>query len=266
MVVSPGDVVDERKIACNVVLDWNTINSEKNGIILNPIGWDINLYPEMGEHPQNIINRQLLEKADILICIFWTRIGTPTKENPSGSVEEITRHINEGKQVLLYFSSIAINPAIIDNEQYKKLLAYKDSVKAMSYYKEYDNHATFKRILTNDIHLLVNDKLEGFHSDKYASKVNEQYSASKQDAIALVSQIPIFRKNIKLLDEYITNLGSYKSLKLKSFLDEANLLLINQNSDGTIRLSIRLGFHRFSDKDINYLVDDIKGGNYDYCL
>jgi hypothetical protein len=192
MVVSPGDITDERKIAYNVVLDWNTINSDKNGIVLNPIGWDINLYPETGEHPQDIINRQLLEKADILIGIFWTRIGTPTKEHPSGSVEEITRHIDAGKQALIYFSSIPIKPASIDNEQFQKLLTYKDSIKAMSYYKEYDSHETFKRILATDIQLLVNDKLESFLSGKHASKLNEQYSTTKQDAIDLVSQIPVY--------------------------------------------------------------------------
>jgi hypothetical protein len=266
MVVSPGDITDERKIAYNVLRDWNVINSERNGIVLNTIGWDINLYPETGEHPQDIINRQLLEKADILIGIFWTRIGTPTKEYPSGSVEEITRHIDTGKPTLLYFSSIAIKPANIDNEQYQKLLAYKDGIKTMSYYKEYNSYETFKRLLANDIQLLANDRLEGFHSDKYASESNDQYSATKQDAINLVSQIPIFKKNIKLLDEYITNLGAYKSRKLNSFLDAANLLIIKVVSDGRISISIKSGFHSLSDKDISCLIDDIKEGEYDYCL
>jgi hypothetical protein len=67
MVVSPGDITDERKIAYNAIIDWNSINSERNSVTLNPIGWDINLYPEAGKHPQDIINRQLLERADILI-------------------------------------------------------------------------------------------------------------------------------------------------------------------------------------------------------
>jgi hypothetical protein len=266
MVVSPGDITDERKTAYNAVLDWNTINSERNGIVLNPIGWDINLYPEMGAHPQNIINRQLLEKADILIGIFWTRIGTPTKEHLSGSVEEITKHISANKPALLYFSSIAIKPTNIDNEQYQKLLAYKDSIKEMSYYKEYDSYETFKRLITNDIQLLANDKLEDFHADGYASELNEQYSATKQDAIDLVSQIPVFRKNNKLLDEYVTNLGTYRSRKLNHFLEAANLLTIKTTSDGNIYISIRSGFHGFSDKDISYLIDDIKRGQYDYCF
>jgi hypothetical protein len=196
MVVSPGDITDERKTAYNAVLDWNTINSERNGIVLNPIGWDINLYPEMGTHPQNIINRQILEKADILIGIFWTRIGTPTKEHLSGSVEEITKHINANKPALLYFSSIAIKPANIDNDQYQKLLAYKDSIKEMSYYKEYDSHEAFKRLIANDIQLLANDKLEDFHADGYASELNKQYSATKQMLLTLFRKYPRLEKTI----------------------------------------------------------------------
>jgi hypothetical protein len=34
------------------------------------LGWEVNAVPELGGRPQGIINKQLLEDADILIGIF----------------------------------------------------------------------------------------------------------------------------------------------------------------------------------------------------
>ncbi len=72
------DVTQERSIIREILYDWNIVNSEKYGMVLNPTGWDISSYPDMGNHPQKILNKQILDKADILIGVFWTRIGTKT--------------------------------------------------------------------------------------------------------------------------------------------------------------------------------------------
>jgi hypothetical protein len=32
----------------------------------------------MGDEPQKIINKRILKDADLLVGIFWTRLGTPT--------------------------------------------------------------------------------------------------------------------------------------------------------------------------------------------
>jgi len=61
MIVSPSDVVQEREIVKQTIYEWNAIHSEKTGIILQPVGWDINSFPQMGNHPQDVINQQVLK-------------------------------------------------------------------------------------------------------------------------------------------------------------------------------------------------------------
>ena len=78
MIASPSDVNKERQIAREVINDWNLKNTEDKKIVLLPIGWETHSAPVLGDRPQEIINKQILDKCDILIGIFWTRIGTPT--------------------------------------------------------------------------------------------------------------------------------------------------------------------------------------------
>ena len=101
MIASPSDVLEERKIIRQVIYEWNDINSESRKLVLLPTGWETNSSPEMGGKPQEIINKQILEKCDVLVGVFWTRIGTETDEFISGTVEEIEKHIHHGKLAML---------------------------------------------------------------------------------------------------------------------------------------------------------------------
>jgi hypothetical protein len=58
----------------------------------------------MGERPQAIINRQLVDDADLLFAVFSTRLGSPTGVAESGTAEEIERLRGMQKPVLVYFS------------------------------------------------------------------------------------------------------------------------------------------------------------------
>src|SRR5260370_5649567 len=100
MTASPGDVQPERKIVRDVIYEWNAIHSAKTGVILLPTGWETHSIPLMGDRPQALINEQVLVHSDLLVAIFWTRIGTPTGAAPSGTLEEIEEHLAAGKPTL----------------------------------------------------------------------------------------------------------------------------------------------------------------------
>jgi len=177
MIVSPSDVSQEREIVKQTIYEWNSIHSDKTNIVLQPIGWDINSFPQMGKHPQEAINQQVLEKADILVALFWTKIGTKTKEYESGSVEEITKHVDLGKDALLYFNTLPVLAKSIDEEQYDSLIEYKKSIQDKAYYFEYDSLTSFSRIFFRHLSLLINDKYLDVNQkipdfDSYFSKVS----------------------------------------------------------------------------------------------
>src|SRR6266852_988492 len=83
--------------------------------------------PQSGLRPQEAINRQLVSGCDILVGMFWTKIGTPTGVADSGTVEEIDHFVAAGKPALLYFSSRPIDPNKIDLKQHKKLKNFKNA-------------------------------------------------------------------------------------------------------------------------------------------
>ncbi|MDE3088728.1 MAG: DUF4062 domain-containing protein, partial [Chloroflexota bacterium] len=130
MIASPSDVAGERNIIREVLTEWNIIYADGRKVVLLPIGWETHATPAMGERPQAIINKQVLKDCDLLVGVFWTRIGTPTGKYPSGTVEEIEEHIKAGKQVMLYFSDAPVRPDSVDNDQYTELKKFKDSCKA----------------------------------------------------------------------------------------------------------------------------------------
>lgn len=160
MIVSPSDVQEERNIIKENLYRWNELNSHHRKIIFSVLGYDINAHPDSGKHPQEILNHQLLEQADLIIAIFWTKLGSPTTEYSSGSVEEISKHIQQGKQALIYFSNKSVDLRNLDSEQYKRLQEYKNSIQKSAFYKEFSTDEEFKRMLNDDIQLLANELAE----------------------------------------------------------------------------------------------------------
>jgi hypothetical protein len=107
-IASPGDVHDEREIATEVIQRWNDLNARERSLVLLPLGWETHSSPELGTRPQAVINRQVLDQCDLVVGIFWPRLGTPTGVSPSGTVEEIERSGNDGKSIMLYFSNAKV--------------------------------------------------------------------------------------------------------------------------------------------------------------
>ncbi|RON26002.1 MULTISPECIES: DUF4062 domain-containing protein [Pseudomonas] len=156
MIASPGDVASERAIVRDVIYEWNAVNSSSRKIVLLPIGWESHSSPEMGAPPQAIINKQIVENCDLLVGVFWTRIGTATDGYASGTVEELERHIESGKPAMLYFSSQPVAMDMVDLEQVASVKKFKADCQRRGLYESYDSHADFKTKLYRQLQLKVN--------------------------------------------------------------------------------------------------------------
>jgi hypothetical protein len=153
-IASPSDVESEREIVRNVLARWNAINSETQKIVLLPVGWETHSAPESGREAQSYINEEILANCDILIGVFWARIGSPTKNYISGTVEEILRHISEHKLTMLYFSKKPLpNDAIL--EQVQLVRTFKEKCKGNSLYSEYQNDQDLEKKLFDHIQLKI---------------------------------------------------------------------------------------------------------------
>src|ERR1035437_2332492 len=175
MIASPSDVMNERNIIREVLAEWNSAHSESRKIVLLPVSFETHTIPEMGGRPQAIINKQILNGCDFLIGVFWTRIGTPTGDYFSGSMEEIEKHIKVGKPAMLYFSSVPVKPESVDQEQYAKLIEFKESCKKRGLYETYEDVNSFRNKLSHQLQIKMNQD-EFFSSGIDVEKDNtEQY-------------------------------------------------------------------------------------------
>ena len=147
LVASPSDCDRERKIVPDTLHYWNSVNSMAIGAILEPVLWETHANPEFGDRPQAIINKQLVERCDILVGTFWTRLGSPTGEAESGTVEEIERFLKAGKPVMLYFSLVPVVPGSYDERQFEALRQYREKLRGKGLVFEYDTLASLREQL-----------------------------------------------------------------------------------------------------------------------
>lgn len=157
MIATPGDVTKEREIIREVIHDWNDINASNSKIILSPVGWDTHSSPELGNRPQELINSRLLKDCDLLVGVFWTRIGTPTGKARSGTVEEIEEHVAAGKPAMIYFSSQPVVPESIDLEQYAEVKSFKAKCKELGLIETFDDDSQFKEKFSKHLPVSLNN-------------------------------------------------------------------------------------------------------------
>ncbi len=198
-IASPDDVRKEREIVRSVLMRWNAIHAEDQQMVLLPVGWEIHAAPQMGMAAQEYINEEILDKCDILIGVFWTRIGSPTRKFGSGTIEEISRHVGARKLAMLYFSQKEI-PFDADLTQVQKVRELKDQYKDHSLYGEFKDEKDLEIKLYNHIQIKM---LEG----KFRPTFDSDNLAKIQDDKELVKQIeghfPLVSKNLVkiILDE-----------------------------------------------------------------
>ena len=156
MIGAPSDIKEEVQIAKDVINEWNYVHTELHHKVLLPLHWSISAYPNNGKHPQKIINEQVVDKSDLLICIFGSKLGTPTDTDISGSVEEINEHLKAGKDVMIFFRKNLEIESLDDMQQVEKLLKFKESIKGNALFEEYEKNS-FKSILSQKLQLFLNN-------------------------------------------------------------------------------------------------------------
>jgi hypothetical protein len=155
LIASPSDLSEERSAAEAAIHDWNALNSESEGIILLPVRWETHVFPQTGNRPQTSINDQIVDDADILVGLFWTRIGSNTGIAISGTVEEIDRFVASGRPAMIYFSQRPVAPASIDVVQLASLKDFQTQTYSTALTGEFQNPSDFRHLLFRHLTGLV---------------------------------------------------------------------------------------------------------------
>lgn len=153
LIASPSDVEQERNMAVRVIQEWNDLNASERQLVLMPLRWETHSSPEYGKRPQETINRQVVDHCDLLIGIFWTRIGSHTGVADSGTIEEIERVAGSGKPAMLYFSQAKHDPDKLDLDQLTKLREFKKKTFPKALIENYIDLVEFKDKLSRQIEI-----------------------------------------------------------------------------------------------------------------
>jgi hypothetical protein len=145
LIASPGDVPAERDAVQRVFNQWNSRNEFAT---LHASMWESAATPALGDHPQHILDDQLIAKSDLMIVIFWSRLGTPTPTAKSGTVEEIREFIKlkGAARVMAYFHTGDL-PYNIDLDEFKRLREFKEEMKSQGLFHEFSTVEEFKSAL-----------------------------------------------------------------------------------------------------------------------
>lgn len=135
----PSDVTKDRLFIEKAIDEINSENAPYYNAHFDIKYWDKDVLFSQG-NPQQIINENIVYSADIVIAFFGSKLGTPTKEFPSGSIEEIELMIKNNKHVLVCFSERDITLNSDTNEEF-----IENILKVKRFKKEYNGlYITYK--------------------------------------------------------------------------------------------------------------------------
>jgi len=127
----PGDVSREIGIAEKVITEWNMTNWEATGCGLRTRHWRNSTTPDLSGRAQRVIDEQMVDGSDLVVGIFWNRLGTPTGLADSGTVEEIDRALHKEIRTLIYFSDLEDPSRSCDTDQEAALDAFRKKAYAL---------------------------------------------------------------------------------------------------------------------------------------
>jgi hypothetical protein len=159
-IASPSDTTEQRAAIHDTVVRWNETEPRHFGVVLLPVMWETHTYPDLSAPAQPVINKQVVDQADIVIATFWTTRGSRTAEADSGTVEEIERARKAGKHVLLYFCDMPVAPLDNDATTLDELRAYKEHIKTEGLFSSYSSIDELREKVRKDLTRLVHDRIE----------------------------------------------------------------------------------------------------------
>ncbi len=223
-IASPSDVNEERLLIKEQVDLLNKSFCKNLSITLDVVGWETDVYPEIGDEAQAVINNQIGDDYDIFIGIMWQRFGTPTKNFESGTEEEYNKTLRRSKKsevkLMFYFKEADISWSNLNLEQLTKVQNFKETLKTDGVlYFPYKTISDFKTMIAK--HLMMN--LSDLVQNSISSTTTEQNNTSKKEIakgyLDLLEEFAISNgdliKIIQQITEAISFIGKMMSKRAK---------------------------------------------------
>ncbi|MFV9455001.1 hypothetical protein ACNJ7E_16345 [Rhodococcus sp. NM-2] len=133
MISGPGDTAGEVAIAREVIAKWNSDHSADRGVVFIPKHHSSDTVPvyRRGVDGQAVINEQITEHSDVVLCLFKYRLGTPTPRNEySGTAEEADLREADARVHMYFWDGDAVPKSVTEGtnrEQWDRLNEFRES-------------------------------------------------------------------------------------------------------------------------------------------
>jgi hypothetical protein len=163
-----GEMIDELKLIEEIATEINDTYGGLTNLFFKIETWKKAVAPGVDAYPQNVINRQIEDKYDVVIALFGSKLGTPTKNFRSGTVEELNTAIKgykakgRPKDIFVYFRNELVSIQQIAILQLQEVLEYKAELSLEGVlYSEYKSKEEFSGFIRNHLFKVVRDMLSG---------------------------------------------------------------------------------------------------------
>lgn len=274
-IASPSDVSKERISTNSVIDELNIILASARDQHLDLVGWETHTRPSISTDPQQAINDQIDDDHDIVIGIFWTRIGSPTPRAQSGTLEEIERAIAKWEKdassidIMIYFKNSGLPLSQINTDQLRKLMEFKASLGARGVlYREFEEQ-DYEGVLRSDLARALSQRSTRHASsptvistvksaailfDDASSSVDEDagYEDLAAEAVADLGQVAAIMERIVDITNDATSRSEARYSNLGSAIDQTSRLRVieglsndfQQYSAALVREAGQLGFYQ----------------------
>lgn len=188
LISCPGDAIGAVKIVEEVIEEFNQLYSDALGIFIRSRHWSKSAYSESGGKPQDLLNRQIVDNADLAVAIFKNRFGTPTDNYGSGTEEEIEKMLAEGKQVFMFFDESPVKFSEVERNEYDRVQIFKERYKDRGIFWTYSNDEEFKNTFRAHITQYFMSQSRDCFSDGKSNLLIRSYRNGILDDNAQISQ------------------------------------------------------------------------------
>ena len=157
---APSDVTTELAIIPRLITEWNRDHGPASRARLEFMNWRTHSHPEAGDRPQALLNKQLVDRSDIVVGLFRSRFGSPTGMADSGTEEEIRRGIRQRKEVLVYFASLPKPKQRKGRSELGRIEVFKRQLGRHALYHVYTDESAFEGAFRQHLAATMNTLLE----------------------------------------------------------------------------------------------------------
>ncbi len=223
-IAHPEDIVDELSSIQLITDEINKTSGKQNSYHLDLLNWKTDTYTQVGTDAEEVILNQLEGEYDILVGLLWRIIGTPTKRDKSGTIEEINRSVsNKEKERLIYFKTTPPdNLNKIDIDQLSKINSFKKELSLKGVlYKEFNTITSFESQFRINLSNMIVDQFINIekesteiivntsNDEKYSSITNLINEVENKDESALeVDIVEVTLKSTSSLDKITASIES----------------------------------------------------------